>query len=117
MTRDAQHSRLMLGCQGSHLQQMVSSDRVSCLSKRQDSKLRCSRLQNEYRLGGNSHLTGHASPVSAVTGGGAKSAGKGTKATSQCRGLLMRRSLSVSDSSPFFLRDGVTNASRRARTE
>ena len=69
------------------------------------------------RLGGNSHLTGHASPVSAVADGGAKSAGKGTKATSQWRGLLMRRSLSLSDSSPFFLRDGVTNASRRARTE
>ena len=69
------------------------------------------------RLGGKAHGAGHASPVSVGVGSGAKSSGNGTKATSQCRGLLNRRSFSLGDSSPFRFREGDTKASRSAKTE
>ena len=68
------------------------------------------------RLGGKAHRTGHARPVSAGVGRGAKSPASGTRATSQYRGLLIRRSFSLGDSSPFFFRCGVVKARRIART-
>ena len=65
---------------------------------------------------GKAQGAGHASPVSVGVGSGAKSSGNGTEATSQCRGLLNRRSFSLGNSSPFRFREGDTKASRSAKT-
>ena len=100
-----------LGCPG----QWVCAQRLRATTRNfvgLDSKMQ--------RLGGNPQLTGHARSVSAWVGRGAKSSGKGTKATSHARTLLIRRTLSHGDFSPLwvdFFRGCVVKASKSARTE
>ena len=93
-----------------------SSDRVSCFRHGQHRNL-FALDSSTRRLGGKAHGAGDANPVSVGVGSSAKSSGNGTKATSQCRGLLNRQSFSLGDSSPFRFREGDTKASRSAKTE
>ena len=80
-------------------------------------QIRVALDSNTQRLGGKAHGAEHARPVSADVGNGTNSSGNGTKATSQCLGLLKRRSFSLGASSPLRFREGVAKASKSAKTE